>query len=160
MNKDQLIDLILAELNTVYQSALDATERAQDTATDDQNVAENQYDTLALEAAYLAHGQAQRAAECRADITAYQKLKVSMPADLAQVKLGCVIHLIDIDDNDKYVFFGPAAGGLKVVHDGKEIVVVTPNSPFGEALIGREQGDEVDVHIANNVVYYDVEAIY
>ncbi|MGF1699482.1 GreA/GreB family elongation factor [Photobacterium makurazakiensis] len=159
MNKHLLLDLILTELNAVYQSAVEATERAQNTATDDQNVAENQYDTLALEAAYLAHGQAQRVAECQADITAYQQLKLTLTEINNRVTLGCFIHLIDEDDNEKFVFFGPAAGGVKVCFEEKEVIVVTPTSPFGEALIGREQGDEIDVHIGNKVVLYDIESV-
>jgi hypothetical protein len=37
--------------------------------------------------------------------------------------------LRDIDDNEKYIFYGPSAGGLKVQFAEQEIVVVTPGSP-------------------------------
>lgn len=60
MNKQMLLDDIQEKLKLTLQAATEAAMRAYNTATDDENVAENQYDTLALEASYLAHGQAQR----------------------------------------------------------------------------------------------------
>ena len=59
-HKLQIIDLILDDLRQAYQGAMHAADQAHSAATDDQSVAETQYDTLAIEAAYLAHGQSQR----------------------------------------------------------------------------------------------------
>ncbi|MGF1724403.1 GreA/GreB family elongation factor [Photobacterium nomapromontoriensis] len=159
IDKIQLIDVLIEQLNQVYLGALEAADRAHSTATDEENVAENQYDTLALEAAYLAHGQSQRVAECMADLAAYQKLKQSMPTTREQVLLGCLVHLIDENDNAKFVFFGPSAGGIKVTFAGQEVVVVTPNSPLGEALLGLEVGDDAEVHLGIKIANYEVVAI-
>ncbi len=52
-----------------------------------------------------------------------------------------------------------AAGGLKFTVDGLDVIIVTPTSPFGEALLGREIDEEVDVHIGDNVVWFDVVSI-
>ena len=63
MNKKLLQKHILTALETNHQTAISATQQAHDTATHEENIAENKYDTLGLEAAYLAHGQAQRQAQ-------------------------------------------------------------------------------------------------
>ena len=60
MNKTNVIKTIIALLEVQYQTAIDAAKEAHSTATDDETIAENKYDTFALEASYLAHGQSQR----------------------------------------------------------------------------------------------------
>lgn len=56
VDKKLLILQIIADLNAAIQTALAAADDARATATNKENVAENRYDTLGLEAAYLAHG--------------------------------------------------------------------------------------------------------
>ena len=74
MNKKLLAETLLIALSDVHQSAVDAAKRAYDTATDNENVAENKYDTLALEAAYLAQGQSLRVEQCEADLIAFKEI--------------------------------------------------------------------------------------
>ncbi|GHA63666.1 GreA/GreB family elongation factor [Photobacterium aphoticum] len=159
IDKQQVVAQILEQLHQAYQGAVAAADRAHSTATDDENAPETQYDTLALEAAYLAHGQSQRVAECMADVTAYQKLQASLPTTCTQVVLGCLVQLVDEHDQEKTVFFGPSAGGIRVAVNGQEIVVVTPTSPFGEALLGLEVDDEAEVVLGHATVMYDIVAI-
>jgi transcription elongation GreA/GreB family factor len=35
-----------------------------------------------------------------------------------------------------------------VAHDGHEVLVITPQSPLGQQLVGRKQGDQVKLEIA------------
>ncbi|TDR76054.1 GreA/GreB family elongation factor [Photobacterium lutimaris] len=158
--KPQIIDLILADLQQAYQSALHAADQAHSAATDDQSVAETQYDTLAIEAAYLAHGQSQRVAECLADINAYEQLKSALPQASQEIVLGCLVHILDENDNEKWIFFGPTAGGIKVLVENHEVVVVTPTSPLGEALLGLMAEEDAEVHLGDKVVFYEIDAIY
>ncbi|MCU7938595.1 MAG: hypothetical protein KZQ64_09850 [gamma proteobacterium symbiont of Bathyaustriella thionipta] len=44
MNKPRLLKHILAELETVYQVAVNGAQRVYETATDEENEAENKYD--------------------------------------------------------------------------------------------------------------------
>ena len=159
MNKNVLLERIQVQLEQTLQIATEAAMRAYNTATDDENVAENKYDTFALEASYLAHGQALRVTECKADISAYQQLLATMPTQQDTVVVGHLVCLEDHDGNVKRVFLGPAAGGLKFIIDGQDVIIVTPTSPFGEALLGREIDEEVDIHIGGNVIWFDVISI-
>ena len=43
--------------------------------------------------------------------------------------------------------FNPRAGGTEVVHDKKEILVITPQSPLGEQLIGKKAGDSLQLKL-------------
>jgi len=159
MNKALLLEQIITELQSTHQSALAAAMRAYNTATNDENIAENKYDTLALEASYLAHGQAQRVAECAADVEAFKRLQVTDNKEKLTVTLGSLVVLVDDHDNRKYIFLGPSAGGLKVTFAQKEIIVVTVSSPLGEALINRELDGQINVHIGDQVLNYEIAMI-
>ena len=41
-----------------------------------------------------------------------------------------------------FYFIGPRAGGTEVLHDKKEILVITPQSPLGEQLMGKKSGEQ------------------
>ncbi|GAB3526940.1 GreA/GreB family elongation factor [Photobacterium alginatilyticum] len=160
MDKTLLLKHIVDELKTVHQSAIDAATRAYETATDEENAPEHKYDTLSLEASYLAQGQAQRVAECEEDLSLYAKLDIKHFTSEDAIALGCLIHLVDDNDNDKYVFLGPAAGGLKFQFSGKEIIIVTPSAPLGQALAGSHVDDDVEVHIGGEQKVFEIVAIY
>ena len=59
----KLCDAILLALEEKLSIARSSTQRAIDAATDEETIPEHKYDTLALEASYLAHGQALRVQE-------------------------------------------------------------------------------------------------
>ena len=42
----------------------------------------------------------------------------------------------------------PRAGGTEVTLDGHELLVITPQSPLGQQLVGRKQGDRIKLAIA------------
>ena len=160
MNKALLLDAVLARLETLHQTAIKAAKQAHDTATHEENVAENKYDTLGLEAAYLAHGQSQRVAECAADLAAFKNLTAREFSSDAAIDIGVVVLLSDEAGNSQYLFIGPAAGGVKVPFDGHEITIITFSAPLGMALRGRCVGDEVEVRGGGNGVGYEVLGVW
>ena len=54
MDKELLHKKILAELNRLCQDAIEAAMQAYKTATHEENIADNKYDTLGLEASRFA----------------------------------------------------------------------------------------------------------
>ncbi|MCE2594780.1 GreA/GreB family elongation factor [Motilimonas cestriensis] len=154
MNKARLLAAMITALESIHQNARAAAKRAHDTATDDENIAENKYDTLALEAAYLAHGQSVRVAQCAADVQDFRQLDSSISYN--KVTVGALVSIIDEQGNKKTLFMGPSAGGLKVTIDGQEVVVITPSSPIGKGLNQQQVGDEVSLTLAGKQVTYEV----
>jgi transcription elongation GreA/GreB family factor len=55
--------------------------------------------------------------------------------------VGALVELEHGGENSIY-FVGPRAGGTEVLHDKKEILVITPQSPLGEQLMGKKSGDK------------------
>ncbi len=144
-------------LKQVHQGAVDAASRAHDTATADENEAENKYDTLGLEAAYLAHGQSQRVAECEADLLAFSKLMAKGGATHQQgISSGALFILKDEQGVEQTLFLGPAAGGLKIRYMGRNVLIITPSAPLGKAVQGCLIDDEVEVILAGQKKYYQL----
>jgi len=57
------------------------------------------------------------------------------------IGLGALVELENGGENLFY-FIGPRAGGTEILHDKKEILVITPQSPLGEQLLGKKSGDQ------------------
>ncbi|MGB1321504.1 MAG: GreA/GreB family elongation factor [Vibrio gallaecicus] len=153
MNKSDLRQIILNKLEQRLQVALSATQRAIDAATDEETVPEHKYDTLALEASYLAHGQAIRVQECEDDIRSYRELVFR---ESESITMTSYLVVVDEDDNEKHFFIGPSAGGLSVDWQGHDVSILTVNAPLGQALMGKEAGDEAEFNVAGTSYIYEV----
>ena len=121
LSKAELLAAILAELKESRDKAAQAADAARETATSKENAAENKYDTLGLEAAYLAHGQSDRILQLEEDIRAYEQIDVK---ETSRVQLGSLVELEDEDGMTSVIFIGPGSGGLKVTHDDRTIQVI------------------------------------
>ena len=141
MNKRAIIQKITAKLVSELEVYFRAAQFSRAEATHESNKPENKYDTRGLEASYLARGQSKQAAELEAAIAEYQKLGVRKFADGDGIAVGALVELEHGGESSLY-FVGPRAGGTEVIHDKKEILVITPQSPLGEQLMGRKQGDQ------------------
>jgi transcription elongation GreA/GreB family factor len=141
MNKRTLIRKIVARLTEELQVYSRAANASRAEATHEQNKAEDKYDTRGLEASYLARGQSRQAAEIESAIAEFETLAVRKFGDGEVITLGALVELEHGGESSLY-FIGPRAGGTEVVHDKKEILVITPQSPLGEQLLGKKQGDQ------------------
>ena len=141
MNKRAIIKKIVAKLVSELEVYFRAAEYARAEATHEQNKAENKYDTRGLEASYLARGQSRQAADIEKAIVEFEKLDGRTFASGEGIALGALVEL-EHGGEKSYYFLGPRAGGTEVIHDRKEILVITPQSPLGEQLMGRKQGEQ------------------
>jgi transcription elongation GreA/GreB family factor len=140
VNKRAIIKKITAKLAGELELYFRAAEYARAEATHEQNKAENKYDTRGLEASYLARGQSRQAAELEAAIGEFEKLAGRVFAAGEAIGVGALVEL-EHDGEKTFYFLGPRAGGTEVIHDRKEILVITPQSPLGEQLMGKKAGD-------------------
>ncbi len=158
INKEQVWQQLFAQLTTLIDVAKAAAKRAHDTATDDENVAENKYDTLGLEAAYLAQGQQARVLQCQDDLEKYRALQNQYHGD-GRVKPGCVVTLLDESEQLRHFLVGVGAGGVKLEVENSSVLVITPAAPLGRALMGLQVDDEVSLTIGGNQIDYEVTAV-
>lgn len=149
MNKHTVHQLILHKLRDDLDVAQRAAQTAYETATHEENIAENKYDTLGLEASYLAAGQAKRVEEIKQALAVCQNLTLRAYDEQAGIQVGALLGLEDENGHEQWLFLGPDAAGLKVYLVGQLITVITPRSPLGQSLLGKFEGDEVQIVVAN-----------
>lgn len=140
MSKDRVIAAITAKLFQEFESLRDMANMAIDEATGEESKPENEYDTRALEASYLAAGQGARLLELQ-QLLAWFRVQEFTTAD--SVDLGALVKLEGAKGN-RWLFVAPT-GGTQVQVDGVNVQVISPQAALGEALSGLEQGDEVEV---------------
>jgi transcription elongation GreA/GreB family factor len=155
MSKAELLQLIIDQLSHDLDVIYTAARTAHEASIHEENQPDNKYDTLALEASYVAQGQANRAQELRKSIDLYKQLNPNMTGD-DTVCLTSLVTLADCVGATKLLFLGPAEGGLKIEYCGKEVVVITPGSPMGRELIGKCVGDFVEIYSGTIRTEYEI----
>lgn len=158
MNKRTLIEKIIAQLTEEAESYARSARAAQAEATDEQSKAENKYDTRGLEASYLAHGQSRQAAEVEEAIAQFRGLTLHEFGAKDAIDLSAFVELDGKGGSARY-FIGPRAGGTEIVHAGKTVLVITPQSPLGRQLMGAKSGDRLKIQIGGTRSDYRVAAV-
>ena len=148
MNKHSVHALILDKLQADLDIAQRAAQTAYETATHEENIAENKYDTLGLEASYLAAGQAKRVEEIRQALALCQNMALRPYDESTGIQVGTLLGLEDEQGRQQWLFLAPDGAGLKVQLVGQPITVITPRSPLGKSLLGKFEGDEVAISVA------------
>lgn len=142
LNKSALREAILRQLRAELTLQASAAALARDEATNEESRARSKYETHSQEAAYLAQGQARLVQEIETSLEAYAALPFPDFAPTDAIALGAVVELQAGARRIAY-FVGPRAGGMELTIDGREILVVTPQSPLGRQLVGKHAGDLV-----------------
>jgi transcription elongation GreA/GreB family factor len=158
MDKNELLKKIVASL-TESLAVLDKAARASHAeATHESSRAENKYDTRGLEAAYLAGAQAKQARELLDSIARYESLAIKDFTPGEPVDLTALVEL-ETDGARSTYFIGPKNGGLEIIHDEREIMVITPQSPLGENLTGRKAGARWTAKLNGATVKYHLVTV-
>ena len=158
MNKRTLIKKIIARLADELEVYFRAAQASRAEATHEQSKAENKYDTRGLEASYLARGQSKQAAEIQGAIAAFEKLDARQFGAGEPIDVGAFVELAFDGEKTAY-FIGPRAGGTELLHEKWEVTVITPQSPLGEQLVGRKQGDVLKLKLAGAQNQYAVTVV-
>jgi transcription elongation GreA/GreB family factor len=159
MQKTLILQLIIEQLTRDLDVLFTAAKTAHEASIHEENIPDNKYDTLGLEASYVAQGQANRAQEIRQSLEAYKQLQVQEFSEDGDIRLTALVTLEAEDGTTKTFFLGPREGGLKVVDNGAEILVITPASPLGSDLIGRVCGDMVMLGSGGGRTEYQIVAV-
>ena len=124
-------------------------------ATDEESRAESKYDTRSLETSYLASGQARMAVEAQTALTRFKNLPIQIFGPDAAIALSALVE-VKTERDSCYYFLGPSSGGTEVSYEGKTVMVLTPESPVGKALLGKKMGDAFSVSIGRNQEHFTI----
>ena len=138
--KRDLVRLLAADLETLER----AQQAAIEGATHEEAKPENDKDTRALEASYLARGQAMRLEELRAGLAELEAMRVRAFDEESPVAIGALVTAEEASGAASFLL-APHGGGTKLA-DGR-VQVVTPRSPLGRALLGTREGDDCELTV-------------
>lgn len=155
MAKEKILQLIIQQLSEDLALLFQAAKTAHAASIHEENLPDNEYDTLGLEASYLAQAQANRAQEIKAALASYKSLALRHFEADAPVRLTALVTLAAAEAS-RQVFIGPQAGGLKVNYDGTEILIITPQSPVGKELLGKTCGEVVNLRVGNTDKEFEI----
>jgi transcription elongation GreA/GreB family factor len=128
-------------------------------ATDKEHQARSKYETFSLESSYLARGQAKRVSALRDALERLQQLPLRPLDETTPIQLGAWVRLEADDGERRALFFGPGGGGESVTVDGEETVMVTAQSPIGQAVLGKIVGERFDLKLGIDTRTFTVVSV-
>lgn len=140
MDKALFYDTLIKTLELELKSAIDASKDAADYATNEESRAESQWDTQGLEASYLAAGQADQARQWAEALEELQAEKMELLSRKNTIALGA-LFTCDFGGSEEHFFFAGVAGGHVVPMEGREVTVITPQSPLISRLRALKAGE-------------------
>lgn len=158
MDKGNLAKAFRTRLEDELMAIKEAARATHEAATHEEAKAENQYDTRAIEASYLAGAQAKRAGEIDEILSLFVNipLKAFKPDDPIS---STAYVVLESGGKESHVLLMPKGGGFSLSYEGVVIKIVTPSSHLGEALLDRHQGETVDVEIGDQLRPYRILSI-
>lgn len=143
MDKKEILDRVRTEFAQLLERTVAASYEAREEATDEESRGESKYDTHAVEASYLAAGQAERAEEMAQTIQTFNLTQFPDFNPTDPIDVGALVD-VDFGDERIYYLICTAGGGTTVDIDGKELTVLAPTAPLAGKLMGAKAGDSFD----------------
>ncbi len=141
--KSDLLETIRGGLRGRLDRLSQAAFEAHAAATDPGSKAESKYDTRSLEASYLATGQAKQVEDLAEAVRIFEALSLPdfLPDD--PIDAGALVET-RLNGETTWFLLAPACGGMEVSHDGREITLLTPESPLYRKLSGLRAGEKLE----------------
>lgn len=162
LRKLKIMDAIVNDLEQRLERAEQARRDAQNDANAHLGRQQSRYDTFKEEAQYLAAAHEKRIAELSQSLAACRQLRAQllhsrkaskttdslrMPIQAGSLVTLCLQTTDGAWSDPFQLFLAPAGAGEEVKEDaaGSMVRIVACDAPFGRVLLGRAQGDEVEV---------------
>ena len=155
MDRDALNCLLNKKLATERQILYESYATHRKAVNEAPSPMQSRYDTSRSELSEVADALAERISSIERLILCIQSLRGTRNI----VQLGSILQVKE-RNQEYYLFIVPdGAGGNNFVHEGMRIVTVAPMSLIGKAVIGKEEGDEVEVTIPTGIKTLEIIAI-
>jgi hypothetical protein len=143
LNKTDVINYIEKKLVSGLDDLRKSYEQARHTMIESPGAMQSRYDTMGKEAAWLADGLAGRISDAEKDIHALRDLQVSGNGESIHICSLFTLANTKTGSKDTY-FILPAGGGEEIDYDGYNILILTPQSPLSQSVLGKKKGDKAE----------------
>jgi hypothetical protein len=149
--KEVILDMVIVEILSQVETAEKGRRFAVDESKAHKGAMQSRYDTFKEEAQYLAGAQNKQRLELTRTLVDLKALK-NDPPKIVKCSSYALIEVESCHDNKKTKYFLlPAGGGNTYEVGGEVITVLTLGSPIARALIGKVEGDIVEIRIQDAV---------
>lgn len=114
-------------------------------ATHEESRAEGDKDTRATEQSYIARGQAMRVEALAEELARLDTAPLEALPRGAAIRAGALVALEGEGGEVRAHLVVAFGAGTELEVDGRRITVVSPSAPAGRALLGKCEGDEVEL---------------
>lgn len=156
MNKQNLLNQLLDHLQQEIDATMSAVNEAHALASHEQSKPENQYDTLALEAAYLAHGQSERIAELQRQALLLNHFELVDFDENSRIALGALIHIQDENGEAQWLWLMPIAGGIVLTAGDVPVRTITPEAPLALKLVGNYVDEVFELNLGYKKKQFEI----
>jgi hypothetical protein len=150
LTKRDLILSFIQHLETQISFLKESARAAHDAATNEESQPENQYDTRALEASYLAGAQSKRVLEVTELLNLFKTMPFKEFSSADAVQATALID-VRVDEKTSKMLMMPKGGGVDLKQGDDVIQIVTPASALGETIIGMKVGDIAEYEVGKNI---------
>ena len=141
-------------------SLASSQEAAQSGATHEQSRQEDPKDTRAIEAEYIARGLAARVETLREHAALLTTLDLIDYSAGKPIGATALVELEDAEGNASRYFLIHVGAGEKLDVDNVVVQVLTPSSPLGKALMGKREGDDVELRLPRGLFEAEILRVY
>ena len=143
LDKSQIITGLLEVMESNLRRQFNANKNASDGAINAESRAETKWDTCGLEASYLARGHALQFKQTAAQVDELRAMEAQSFVG-KQIGVGALVK-VDSDGGTMFFFLMNHGGGTELKLEFGEVTVVTPESPIGIAILGKNQSDRYEL---------------
>lgn len=156
--KKQLVDMVVARLNVLLENAARSKEVARQDNEEAEGAMQTRFGTAKEEAEYAMEGQAKIVTDTLTSIDALERLKAILREDDV-VQVGSVVQVVSEEDETVLIWYFIVPGGAGEEYEINEVryIAVNYKAPVGKALMGKEEGDVVQ--LMRNRVNVDFEVV-
>jgi len=157
-DKRKVLEALLARMAELAGHMGAIAEGTRKDATHAEAKPENDKDTRALEQSYLARGQAMRVEALIEQREQLKALALDDFSDGRPIGAGALLTL-ESDEGARCVFLVPFGGGIELDIDGQRVQVITPPSALGALVLGRSEGDDLELKVRGGTREYVIAEV-
>jgi transcription elongation GreA/GreB family factor len=132
-------------LERALSTMVNAARATREGAVHEDSRAEGDKDMRSTEQSYLARGQAMRSEDLAEQLQRLRAEKVVAFGAGDAIAVGALV-LVEVDAATRRALYVSPYGAGAVLRVGNvEVTVVTPSSPMGQALLGKQAGDDFEL---------------
>ena len=152
VEKQEIIKLFIETLTKSLQVSNESIKIQKDFIADSPGPMQSRYDSAMVEGQWLLDSKKESHDKLVYAVSCLKKLLDDSDNTYSVIESGSLIILDDNNGKSGYLLLDAKGGaGASVLYDGIKYMMITPQSPFGKALLGKKAGDTMELKTSKTI---------